>query len=113
MSENKITPTPWKIDFARWVPEEPIQGFVITSGNFTVCALGVNHSQPVVHQSDIFFNADHCLTPDQVEATGNLLSAAPDLYEALKFVRESPQFKRMDWKLKVTIDAAIAKAKLI
>lgn len=39
--------------------------------------------------------------------------AVPDLLEALKFVRESPQFKRMDWKLKVTIDAAIAKAKLI
>jgi hypothetical protein len=39
--------------------------------------------------------------------------AVPDLLEALKFVRDAPQFKRMDWKLKVTIDAAIAKAKLI
>ena len=53
--------------------------------------------------------AIHC-DKESVEANARLFVNAPLLLEALIFVRESLQFKRMDWKLKVTIDAAIAKS---
>lgn len=37
-------------------------------------------------------------------------SGVPDLYQALKFVKDDKAFAKMDWKLKVMIEEAIQKA---
>jgi len=113
--ENNITKTPWRCD-ERDNPKESSIPFAII-GN-----IGNGYCEPV---------ADICNFPpasdgqsarqkNNGQAIVNAInftygkgidpSSVPELLEALKFVRDAPQFKRMDWKLKVTIDAAIDKS---
>jgi hypothetical protein len=97
MSENKMTPTPWWEDDDNCIASGSHESYITIAEVLT----GLEDREAI---SKAVNNTYGCgVNPE----------AVPDLLEALKFVRDAPQFKRMDWKLKVTIDAAIAKAKLI
>jgi len=105
MSENKMIMPPWVIDEIR----DEIHIIGANSYGESICAL---YSDPM--DEDVRANARAIVSAvNNTYGSGVNPEAVPELLNALKFVRDAPQFNRMDWKLKVTIDAAIAKAKLI
>ena len=109
MSENKMTAAPWTLT------KHPKQNWIYAvngaeDGGDIIC------DQPDMEDSSRRWEGNASaiiLSVNNTYGCGVNPEAVPDLLEALKFVRETPQFKRMDWKLKVTIDAAIDKSKLI
>ena len=89
MSESKRTPGPWKLEV--W----DMEGNIVVAGQHD--ARGV---YPVAECSN------KCLFPGQAEANARLISAAPDLLEALQELVELEVAKNMH-----KARAAIAKAK--
>jgi hypothetical protein len=111
MSENKDLWTPWEWkEFIHGAPNEEPQGTTIMScgGHYICHQFNIRPSDKRQELASAIVSA-----VNNTYGCGINPEAVPDLLRALKFVRDAPQFKRMDWKLKVTIDAAIDKAKLI
>jgi hypothetical protein len=100
MSESKHTPGPWSIEPHPERPDLPIR---VMGGK----------GERVARCSQISL----CTTPEECKANARLISAAPDLLEALVMVRDADNdciadgLQTIPPTPRAKIDAAIAKAK--
>src|ERR1700677_2053731 len=98
--ESKMSPAPWKI---KATPSQT--GGAISDANGNMFLRVYSSSNTKEQDASAIISAINNTYGKGIDP-----SSVPELLEALKFVRDAPQFKRMDWKLKVTIDAAIDKS---
>lgn len=107
MEQNKMPLTPWKL-IPRIQKDRdtcPVDYFEICNEDAPWWIAHIKASDGGEEAAKAIVAAVNCTHGASINP-----EAVPALLESLKWVRESPQFKRMDWKLKVTIDAAIEKA---
>lgn len=78
------TPTPWRVDFARWTPDSPICGFGIRSG-YSHPNLPSDFKMAAIASANISERAAYtaCFTPEEIEANAAFIVKAVNCHEML------------------------------
>jgi hypothetical protein len=76
-AEAKHTSGAWKVRFLRWNPNGPVTGFVIEPS-------GEDKWSEIAGNKFYGQKNNACYSSEELVANGNLISAAPDLLEALR-----------------------------